>query len=269
MNPQVVIVAMIVVLAIAAAGTISYFSEYSGLRLEKIEPSVLHVKPFNESNMDLTLKSYADQKFDKIRIEIDVKDSSEKFLKPLVKNFDEIIEGVESSRNISMKVVDVKNSEGYEMHYDAEIVLFANETVQDVEPIEIIIEPTSSPSPVNPSNLPRDIKLENFNSENFVIRGEDDSQTIEFQVKSYENNKFEDIRIESTIQNSSGEFLRISDITSNETLNEKGDTTGFLSITIEVLGTEGHEIKYKVDLTLFSNNQMMDKKQIDVTIINE
>ena len=266
---QYIIIVVMIVLAIAAAVAISYYSEYSGLRLEKIEPSVLHVKPFNESNIDLTLKSYAAQKFDKIRIEIDVKDSSEKFLKPLVKNFDEIIEGVESSRNLSMKVVDVKNSEGYEMHYDAEIILFANETMQDVEPIEIIIAPTSSPFSVNPASLPRDIKLENFNSENFVIRGVDDSQTIEFQVKSYESKKFEGIRIESTVQNSSGEFLRISDITSNETLNEKGDTTGFLSIPIEVLGTEGREIKYKVDLTLFSNNQMMDKKQIDVTIINE
>ena len=195
-----------------------------------------------------------------------VEDYSKIFLKPNIQDFEEQIGREGSSRNLSIKVVDVFDSEGYELHYDAELVLYANNEQQDTELIKIIIEPSFPPTKVESSNYPRSVELINFNSENFVIDGIYDSQTLDFQVLNNEANKIESIRVDVEVENSSGNYLRMVGVKSDEILSQEGDTTEFFSIPIEILDIEGREMKYKVNLSLYGNGQKMDIKQIDIII---
>ena len=169
-------------------------------------------------------------------------------------------------RVFSSQPFQVIESEGHRLTYDANLIIHANNKIEDSHAIQVSIIPSNPPYLKFDLKIKDgDIRFENFGDKSISLKKYNE-KFITFQIESHQSTTFDDIKIDVFVENSSGKFLKVGGTTINEILSAKGDLTGVIEIPVEAISSEGSELWYKVHLGLYNESQLMDTETIDVKI---
>ena len=266
MNLRLLLIALIVI-----AGAVIYLGFLSpDLELIDVIPASLEIEELDSKNILFQIKSNSDNLFENIKVIPNVDNDSGKYLDIEEYVYLKPIQGVgaTSDEKLSIKTY-ARNSEGFELKYNVNLELFANddEIVIQTKPVTITITPNPFFNPTrNEIDYPKTIQFLDFEPKSIDIKEFDDPKTVTFRITNTQNTNFNNIEIRPEIENHSGAFLEIKSLQLEKPLTGKGETTGTQSIEIYFKGSEGLSLKYNVYFDLYANGIIEDSEKIVVTV---
>lgn len=261
------IIVGIVVLVVSAGMYSSYLDERTGLQIESISPSPFELKSSELKSITLNLQNYGDA-VTSFEISAIAPTSSEKYLKINNQTKNEHVEVNTESRDIDVNLFESNSWVGNEITYNVKVFLKTDEHVDEEDYVVKILPRSSEWIPYDESNNSGHIKFQNFNTEKLeLIPNETDS--FKFIVKpsdSFDNNAYENLRVDVFVEYGDTEFLQVEGIVVQNPIRTITDTSGDLEIPVTVLKSEGDFLKYNVHLTLYNNNIQLDSKVVEIII---
>ena len=263
MTKIIIIVVLVIILFVVYTVLTTNWDQV--LKIEEIIPDELKTDSYGDLEVKITFVHLKGDDIKKYKITTNTTHSSGNFIQPLEKNFTEII--YEESTEIGTMVpVEIKKTEGTELHYTLNLHLYANDEYQEKYQIPLIVKPDISfrqyPGESSNALVFDDLDIQKIH----LTNGEE--QSIDFKIKQELAGNFDNVRVVPNVDNNYNRFIAIDVLQIEKTFDFVGEETVH-SIPIKATNSEGDLIKYQMELVLLNNNELMDTRMIDVFVVPE
>ena len=223
------------------------------LQLVNLNPKTLELEENDRKPITFQIQSNKNKTFNNIRIVPEVKNDNSNFLKIEEFIYDKQIVGEKatSKEDLSIYATPI-NSEGNELQYLVDLILFANDDdkkhSQEIT-VKITPNPLRTPIRISPQ-LSKEIQFIDLNPKSITLKEFGNPQTFNFRIQSNVPEEIKDIKVQSYVYNNSGKYLEMNGFDFTESLSGVGETTGVKSIKMSAKESEGIKPVSYTHLTL-------------------
>lgn len=233
------------------------------LKIEDIDPKELETGRFGDPELKLTFTPVKDEDIENYKITTNSTNSSGKFIKTLDKTFTEKI-SAGSVEIGTMTPVRIIQTEGTELTYLLNLYLYANDEFQEKYQVPLIL--------VSDTNFPpylgegsKSLVFADLDITEINLLDDGEQKLIDFKIKQELSGNFENVRVVPYVDNNRNNFVEIDTLQEEKIFDFVGEETVH-SISIKAINSEGEQIKYKMQLALLNNDELMDYRIIDVFV---